>query len=235
MSIENPQHDQITNPGIAGRCVAAALLLFLTLNVADHLAVADEDVIEEAPVSGREIAQGAPKNGEKSSPAPKKTEVVTAKAYLSVDRFPAGDECEILIYLTIKEGWHINANPAQPDNFIPTTVKLKSKQNCTLDDIKYPEPIEFSFPGLKEPLHVYEGKVAIRGVISVPVTSAGQVDEIELHIRYQSCNDKSCLPPKTLVLKSKVQVAGIGQKVTPENEDLFRAEDEKAESGMKAK
>ncbi len=218
------------------------LMSILTLNLivraaADEtftVAMSESAAMPESAI-GYEIAQApAATEGGNTAPPKKKSEVVTAKAYLSVDRFPAGDECEILIYLTIKEGWHINANPAQPDNFIPTTVKLKSKQNCTLGEIKYPEPVEFTFPGLKEPLHVYEGKVAIRGVISVPVTSAGQVDEIELHVRYQSCNDQSCLPPKTLVLKSKVQIAGVGQKVAPENEDLFRNEKEKEQPESKS-
>lgn len=158
----------------------------------------------------------------------KKTEKISLRPYLSVDKLPPGNQCEILLYVTVQEGWHINANPAMPENFIPTKVTLKSKQKCELVELKYPKARELSLQGFKEPVHTYDGRVAIRGVVTVPITAAGQVDEFELHVRYQACNDQNCLPPTTLVFKTKVPVAGLGQEVKPLNQNLFRAEEEKA-------
>lgn len=164
---------------------------------------------------------------EETAPKKKKPEMISVRPFLSVDRLPPGGECEILIYVTVKEGWHINANPAMPDNFIPTTVTLKSKHKCELTSIKYPKSHPMTLAGIDEPVHTYDGRIAIRGVIGIPITAAGQVDEIEIHVRYQACNDKSCLSPTTLTFKTKVPVAGIGQEVKAVNQNLFRAEDEK--------
>lgn len=189
------------------------------------------DGIDSAPVMlafGRNFdEQPAATPEQNAPPKKKKPDLISVRPFLSVDKLPPGGECEILLYVTVKEGWHINANPAMPDNFIATTMTLKSKQKCELDEVKYPKSHPITLPGLKEPVHTYDGRVAIRGVISVPVTAAGQVDEIEIHVRYQACNDKSCLPPTTLVFKTKVPVAGIGQEVKAVNQNLFRAEDEK--------
>lgn len=218
----------LRNKSSAWCWLAAAALL--TWGVFDR-SVDANDNNTSAPVAlalGQNVDEEAAEGpADDASPKKKKPDIISVRPFLSVDKFPPGGECEVLMYVTVKEGWHINANPAMPDNFIATTVTLKSKQKCELTNIKYPKSHPITLAGIDEPVHTYDGQVAIRGVILIPVTAAGQVDEMEIHVRYQACNDKSCLPPATLVFKTKVPVAGIGQEVKAVNQNLFRAEDEK--------
>ncbi len=116
------------------------------------------------PVSGEEIIDVAAKpKREPTNPAPladkppksdpkaektKKTEILAAEAHLSVDRLPAGSSCRIAMVLDIKEGWHINQNPPDPDYQMPTTFTMKTKHGSKLLNVKYPKGHKFAAPVL---------------------------------------------------------------------------------------
>lgn len=156
------------------------------------------------------------------TPAPKdgKPEIVTARAYLNVDRLPAGSKCRIVVFIDIQKGWHINQNPAVPENLIPTKVSLKSGQKVTLTDLKYPAGEKLKIPGFDEDARVYEGQIAVYGTLNIPAEAA-EADMTEISVRYQPCNDKSCLAPKTVKLNGKVPIATPGQAVKFINQNLF--------------
>ena len=51
-------------------------------------------------------------------------EIVTARTFLSKDKFHAGQSFEAVIRIEIQDGWHINANPAGQNYLIPTELIL---------------------------------------------------------------------------------------------------------------
>lgn len=158
---------------------------------------------------------------EQQEEKPKKDELVRARAYLSTDRLPAGGTCQIVVLLDVKEGWHINANPPSPDFLKPTKVSFKSKAGVTLAEPKYPKGHGFKMEGEDTEAMVYEDEVAILGTLTVPKTAGGQTDEMEITINYQACNEKGCLPPKSIKLTGKLPVAKAGETVKPINAKLF--------------
>ena len=88
--------------------------------------------------------------------------------------------------------------------------------------MKYPEGHGFKFDGEDMEAMVYEGEVAIRGILTVPESAAGQTDELEITITYQACNDTGCRPPKTIKLTNKLAVSKPGDSVKPINTRLFK-------------
>ena len=154
---------------------------------------------------------------------PKKTpDRVTATAFLSTSRLPAGDRCRIAVVLEVEPGWHINTNPAYPDFLIPTTVSIRSDQGTTLESLKFPKGKELKIEGLPDAYRVYDGKVTIFGELVVPESAAGKQEAFELHIRYQSCDDEHCERPRTLKFAGSVPVAEIGESVQQINRPVFR-------------
>lgn len=151
----------------------------------------------------------------------KKKEVATAQACLSVDRLPAGGTCQILVRFKLEEGWHANANPPSAENYIPTTLTIESALGCKLLDAKYPKGKPFKMEDTPEPVSVYEGAVEFRGMIEIPAEAAGKVDEMEIKVKYQACNAKTCLAPKVVSLKGKIAVAGPGETVKQINAKHF--------------
>ena len=123
--------------------------------------------------------------------------------------------------LDIKEGWHINQNPPDPDYQMPTTFTMKTKHGSKLLNVKYPKGHKFSPPGAPEPIVVYEGQVTLLGTIEVPEDAAGETEEFDLLVKYQACSNDRCETPKTLTLKGKVEVAPVGEKVKAINDKLF--------------
>ena len=152
----------------------------------------------------------------------KKHDKLSAVAYLSVDKLPAGGECKVALVLNVKDGWHINANPAQPKFLIPTELTAKLPKDFELSDITYPDGEKFTQQGLDEAMMVYEGRVVVFGTRQAPRSAAGKVAEAEVTIRYQSCNDQMCLRPMKLLLKGRVPIAKQGEQPQAINESLFK-------------
>lgn len=178
----------------------------------DSAGQADTETVQVAQIQG-----GADSGVGK----PREKEYVKAKVFLSVDKLPAGDKCKFAVVLNVQEGWHINANPPSPDNMIPTKVTIVAKQKTTQLETKYPKGMTLKMEELEEPVSVYEGEVLIRGELLGSADSAGKTEELEFQIRYQACNEQTCLPPKTLKLQGKIDIVKAGTPVKQINEKYF--------------
>lgn len=151
----------------------------------------------------------------------KKEEKVKAEAHLSLNKLAAGRECQILIRLKVQEGWHVNSNPTRPKGLPATEVLFKGKLGTKLTDVRYPPGHLISLQGFEEKVSVYDGQVDIFGKLVVPVEAAGQVEDMEIVIRYQACDDRECLIPTSIKLNGRLPVAAPGEAVRAVNEKLF--------------
>jgi uncharacterized protein len=154
---------------------------------------------------------------------------VRPQVYLSVDRLPAGETVRFAVVLDIEEGWHINTNPAQPDFVKPTTVSFKGKHGSKLKEITYPKGRNLTVAGMKEPQSVYEGQVLLFGDLTVPENAARETEELTVEVKFQACNEKQCLAPKTAKLVGKVPVAAKGETTKKVNEKVFAQDHRKRE------
>jgi hypothetical protein len=175
------------------------------------------------PDARRQPAAGIVLTGGQAEPPkkPAKMEHVQGKAYLSVDRLPAGGTCQVLLYLKIDEPWHINANPPTDEFAVPTELSLKSKQGVKLGAIRYPAAEKLEVKGQDEPLLIYRKQAVIRATLEIPAAAAGKSDELTFQLDYQACNDTTCLRPQKLTLTLPVAVARKGEPVKAINEKLF--------------
>jgi uncharacterized protein YyaL (SSP411 family) len=85
------------------------------------------------------------------------------------------------VLLVVKEGWHINANPASSPYLIPTEIQGDVR------NVTYPPGRSMTFAFSKEPLSVYDGEVAIE-VEAGPAAA-------DVTLVYQACDDTRCLSP----------------------------------------
>jgi uncharacterized protein YyaL (SSP411 family) len=90
------------------------------------------------------------------------------------------------VTLAIKEGYHVNANPAG-EGLIATELLIDGAE---LESITYPDPVEKSFAFAEKPIPVYEGQTGI--VVTFKDQPSGQ---LTLTLVYQACDDNACLPP----------------------------------------
>ena len=141
-----------------------------------------------------------------------------AVGFFDVDTVKPNSTCRVAIHLKIADGWHINANPAQPDFVIPTQLKIAEPQGLTLKDVKYPEGDTITLPGIETPLSVYEGEVVIHGTFAIPANMTADTS-VELHLRYQACDDETCERPETIILRGTLRVGDSAG--SPINQDYF--------------
>ncbi len=93
----------------------------------------------------------------------------------------------------IRPGYHINSNQPREEYLIPTAVTWQAPA-LDLVGVEFPEAeiVRYSFSD--EPLSVFSGEIVITTIFRVP-EKAPKISEIRGSLRYQACNDKSCLAP----------------------------------------
>jgi len=125
-------------------------------------------------------------------------EKVTLRLELDRPKAARGTNTGLQILPEIEPGWHINAHTPTETYLIPTEVQLTLPPGVSTDTINYPLPERktFAFAQGKQ-LLVYKGKLDITTALHVPADFSGTRIRIEARMRYQACNDSTCLPPAT--------------------------------------
>ena len=108
---------------------------------------------------------------------------------------PNSKRAGIAVDLQIRDGWHINAQPALGDFLIPTSLTLNADAPLQELQLHYPLSQTLFFPALEETLAVYSGQVALTAHWQKTPTAQGA---LRLLVQYQACDDSRCLPPAEL-------------------------------------
>jgi DsbC/DsbD-like thiol-disulfide interchange protein len=148
--------------------------------------------------------------------------IVKPRAFVSLAPVPRGKEFQIAIAVDIAHGYHMNSNHPSDKYLIPTTLTPKLPTGFELLGTTYPAGrIEkFSFSPDKG-LDVYSGSVTLKlrliahndapiGAVTFPVT-----------LRYQACNDTTCLPPVKVPVAVRVDVAAAGTTAHATHPEFF--------------
>lgn len=150
-----------------------------------------------------------------------KEKPLKVKIYPMYNKLPRSGKCLIALELQVKPGWHINANPSNPDFLVPTTVELKTKQKVKLTKTKYPKAHPLRVDGSPDPYHVYDGKAMVYGLLEMDEPATVKFAELEFHVRFQGCNSTQCLPPDLVVMKGKLPLAADGEVPKKINAEKF--------------
>jgi len=127
-----------------------------------------------------------------------------------------GAPTKLEIRADVEPGWHINAHQPTETFLIPTELRLTPPAGVAVDTPTYPLPERrtFAFAEGKE-LLVYQGSVAMSTILHVPAGFAGSTVRIAAALRYQACNDTTCLPPATAVAELVVPVGAAQGAARP--------------------
>lgn len=135
-----------------------------------------------------------------ASPAPKVSSIAKPG---SVAR---GGHGTLTMTVAVPAGYHVNANKIADPYLIPTVLSVKPASGITLGAPKYPKPASVTNPAGGANLMVYTGKVTILVPFTVSKSAKPGRTSLDSTLKYQMCNDKSCFPPASAVVKSAVTV-----------------------------
>ena len=138
------------------------------------------------------------------SPAINSVDVVKANAQeLTV---AAGESGEALVRLQIKDGYHVNANPASFSYLIPTQLELTPAEGVAVEFITYPDPLTRKFSFSEKPLAVYEGETTLKARLKADKASKPGTHNLSAKLRVQACDDKVCYAPGSIDLVVPVNI-----------------------------
>ena len=147
---------------------------------------------------------------------------IGVRGYYSSDKAQRGRTVRAAIVIEIPAGYHVNSNRPLNKYSIPTALKIEAPRGVTVGPVSYPRAIVRKLKATNnEPLAVYEGRAILRFNVTVPANYQGGEVVLKAKLRYQSCNDEVCYPPKNQDVDMGIGVVGAADRVQRANGWLF--------------
>jgi hypothetical protein len=110
---------------------------------------------------------------------------------------PVGKPSTVALHFRIAPGQHINSHTPREEELIPTTFSIPEGSGVRLDGASYPSGTDFAMPiNPMTRLSVYTGEFIVKARM---VATAGN-HLVEAKLRYQACENNSCIPPRTITV-----------------------------------
>jgi|SRR5436190_5934233 len=158
------------------------------------------------------------KNSRPGTPEP----TIHFKGYYSSDKVQRGTVVRAAVTLEIPDGYHVNANKPLGKYAIPTTVNIEAPGGVKISPIVFPRAVIRKLKATNnESLAVYEGRAIMRFNVTVPANYSDGWLNLKAKVRYQSCNDDVCFPPKSQEIDVGIGVVSANERVQRANGWLF--------------
>ncbi|HVP44161.1 MAG TPA: protein-disulfide reductase DsbD domain-containing protein [Terriglobales bacterium] len=128
-----------------------------------------------------------------------------------------GRATPVTLQFRVASGFHINSNKPTSELLVPTVLTLNPPTDIVIGKITYPPGVDATFAfAPAETLNVYEGKFAIKALVTAAKTAIAGKYTVHASLKYQACDNRACYPPKSVpadfdiaVPKSKSSGAGV--------------------------
>jgi thiol:disulfide interchange protein DsbD len=148
-------------------------------------------------------------------------ELVQAETFASLNAFHPGSSGHIAIRVTVKDGWHINSNRPLDEYLIPTVLEVNAPDGITVTDILYPEAELAKLEISDKKMSLYHGTVVLGAGIAIDETTLPGEYTVRLVVKYQGCNNMTCLEPSSAAANITIRVAAQEDFAELTHEELF--------------
>lgn len=147
----------------------------------------------------------APARAQESAPEP----VHWSAKFKSAAPLRSGEKTSVSITAAIDPGWHVYAVDQPPESPISATrITVPDGQPLALaGNISWPEPVFRIDPTIGKPTDLYENFAAFVLPLSVSKKARPGKHSFEVEVRFQACDDRLCLPPRTEKIETSVRIA----------------------------
>ena len=121
---------------------------------------------------------------------------------LTIQRGAAG---EVKIIAQLQPGFHVNSNTPSEDYLIPLKLTW-AKEPLQAEQVIYPKPQSEKYDFSPTPLSVFSGNFEIVTRFKAPADTRNGPAIMNGKLRYQACNNKECLPPRTIEIPVTVEI-----------------------------
>ena len=148
---------------------------------------------------------------------------VKVATFLSVDKLYPNSHFRLAVVIDVADHWHINANPANVEGLIPTTLTLQPPASIVVDRIVYPNGASTKVSWADNPVALYTGRAIIFAEGHVTADAKPGPLKLDGALRYQACNDSICVAPKNITVALETEIVPESQKPQPVHTDVFDA------------
>lgn len=106
----------------------------------------------------------------------------------------------------LRQGYHVNSQTPSDEYLIPLRLTWTSTPTVQAGEVSYPQPHFEKYPFAEKPLSVFTGDFKIRASFTVAAGAPIGRQIVAGKLRYQACNDRMCLPPRSADVKAAVVV-----------------------------
>jgi hypothetical protein len=118
-----------------------------------------------------------------------------------------GAKIELVATARIEPGWALYSVTQPPGGPIPTRISMPAGQAFAQDGaLNSDAPSRKHDATFDMEVEYHAGEVEFRIPARVAASASGGEHKARVEARYQSCNDKICLPPRTAVMELAVTV-----------------------------
>lgn len=128
----------------------------------------------------------------------------------------AGEKITANISASIGGGWHMYSITQGGGGPIPTTIKVTDGVIKSAGGARGSAPKREMDPNFGIMTEFYAGSASFTVPLVVDSSAQPGTQNVEVKVRYQVCNDKLCLPPKTISVAAAVEIiAGTAISASP--------------------
>jgi thiol:disulfide interchange protein DsbD len=118
-----------------------------------------------------------------------------------------GARFNVKLVAKIQDGWHLYGLKPMTEGPIPTRIWLPEGQPFQLAAaVQAPEPQTLQDPNFNMEVELYEGEATFTLPVKIRTGAPGGSQTFVANASYQSCNNKICLPPKTVRVETTISV-----------------------------
>ena len=117
----------------------------------------------------------------------------------------AGSTTEVRLFAQMLSGYHANSNTPSDDYLIPMRLTW-SAGPVEVAEVVYPTPHMEKYSFSDKPLSVFTGDFELLTKFKVAASASPGQTVLTGKLRYQSCTDRMCLPPKTVEVTVPVNI-----------------------------
>lgn len=136
--------------------------------------------------------------------------VLTAQATPGKIVAAPGAKTTVKVRLTVRHEYHVNANPPSEAYLIPTTVTFAKAADVTMGKPLYPKGKPHTFDFSPQAITVYQDSVTVNVPLMVSAKAKLGSRQLAGSVKYQACNEKSCMAPTTAKFMVTLQIAKAG-------------------------
>lgn len=124
---------------------------------------------------------------------------------------PATGTADASVSVQLRDGYHVNSNMPSDEYFIPLRLTW-SAGPVEAVSVTFPKPKMEKLAFSDKPVSIFSGDFDVVTKFKAAAGASLGQNVVTGKLRYQACNDRMCLPPKTIDLSLPVEVTRGGAK-----------------------